>query len=210
MSNHSPAPDPSPERLVLSRFEEALVFAAQKHKSQTRKGTAIPYIAHLMQVSGLALENGADEEEAIAALLHDVMEDQDVTEEELTQRFGPHVAAIVAGCSDSASSDKAPWKQRKEAYIAHLLTAPPSVRLVSSCDKLHNARAILADYEELGEGLWGRFNAGRADLLWYYGSLLRAFQEAARAGGEPESRVVRELDRAVAELYRLAEQRPAP
>ena len=202
MSNHSPAPDPSPERLVPSQFEEALVFAAQKHKSQTRKGTAIPYIAHLMQVAGLALENGADEKEAIAALLHDVIEDQDVTEEELTQRFGSHVAAIVAGCSDSASSDKAPWKQRKEAYIAHILTAPPSVRLVSSCDKLHNARAILADYQELGEGLWSRFNAGRDDLLWYYSSLLTAFQEAAQEQGEPESRVVRELALVVEQLQR--------
>ena len=103
------------EGAPLSRFEDVLVFAAQKHKAQTRKGTTIPYVSHLMQVCGIALENGADEDEAIAALLHDVMEDQDVTEEELTRRFGPAVAAIVAGCSDSASTDKAPWRQRKEA-----------------------------------------------------------------------------------------------
>ncbi len=93
---------------VLSRFEEALVFAAHKHKAQTRKGTPIPYISHLLQVAGIALENGADEDEAIAALLHDVMEDQNVTEQELTARFGPQVATIVAGCSDSDSADKAP------------------------------------------------------------------------------------------------------
>ncbi len=136
------------EQQMLSRFEEALVFAAQKHEAQTRKGTTIPYIAHLMQVAGLALENGANEDEAIAALLHDVMEDQDVTREELTSRFGPAVAAIVTECSDSSSTDKAPWKQRKTAYIAHVLTASRSARLVSSCDKLHNARAILADYQE--------------------------------------------------------------
>ena len=208
--NNSTAPEAAPEQQMLSRFEQALVFASQKHRTQTRKGTAIPYIAHLMQVAGLALENGAKEDEAIAALLHDVMEDQDVTQEELTRRFGPEVAAIVAGCSDSASSDKAPWKERKEAYIAHLLTASPSVRLVSSCDKLHNARAILADYQNLGESLWSRFNAGRDELVWYYGSLLTAFREAAQTQGEPESRVVKELALTLDELHRLTEQKPRP
>jgi (p)ppGpp synthase/HD superfamily hydrolase len=208
MSNQPPTQTVVQEQQMLSRFEEALIFAAQKHRTQKRKGTTIPYIAHLMQVAGLALENGADEEEAIAALLHDVMEDQDVTAQELTHRFGPKVAAIVAGCSDSVSTDKAPWKERKEAYIAHLLKESPSVRLVSSCDKLHNARAILADYQELGEGLWSRFNAGRDELLWYYGSLLTAFQEAAQAQGEPESRVVRELAVALEHLHRLAKQDP--
>lgn len=201
MSN-APTQQADPEQQMLSRFEEALVFAAQKHQAQTRKGTSIPYIAHLMQVSGLALENGADEDEAIAALLHDVMEDQDVTEEELTRRFGPAVAAIVVGCSDSASTDKAPWKQRKEAYIAHILTASKSIRLVSSCDKLHNARAIHADYQELGERLWSRFNAEKADILWYYRSLVDAFQEAQERHGEQRSRVVAELARVVGDLER--------
>ena len=192
------------EQQTLSRFEEALVFAAQKHEAQTRKGTTIPYIAHLIQVSGLALENGANDDEAIAALLHDVMEDQDVTREELTSRFGPAVAAIVTECStecsDSSSTDKAPWKQRKTAYIAHVHTASRSARLVSSCDKLHNARAILADYQELGEPLWSRFNATRSDILWYYRSLASAFQEAQERHGEPRSRVVQELAVVVAEL----------
>ena len=190
----------------LSRFEDALVFAAQKHRAQTRKGTTIPYVAHLMQVAGLALENGADEDEAIAALLHDVMEDQDVTEEELTRRFGPAVAAIVAGCSDSASTDKAPWKQRKEAYVAHVLTATRSVRLVSSCDKLHNARAILSDYQALGDPLWGRFNAGRDDLLWYYRSLADAFQEAQERHGERPTRAVTELAALVGDLERQTQK----
>ena len=193
------------ETQPLSHLEEALVFAAQKHKDQTRKGTAIPYISHLLQVSGIALENGADEDEAIAALLHDVMEDQDVTEQELTARFGPAVAAIVAGCSDSASTDKAPWRERKEAYIAHVLNASPSVRLVSSCDKLHNARAILADYQELGETLWGRFNAGPADILWYYQSLAGAFQEAQERQGEPPSHVVKQLALVVIDLSHLTQ-----
>ena len=194
------------EGAPLSRFEDALVFAAQKHKAQTRKGTAIPYVAHLMQVCGIALENGADEDEAIAALLHDVMEDQDVTEEELTRRFGPAVAAIVAGCSDSASSDKAPWRKRKEAYVAHVLTAPRSVRLVSSCDKLHNARAILSDYQALGDTLWVRFNAGRDDILWYYHSLVDAFQEAQERHGERPTRVVTELAALVGDLERQTQE----
>ena len=190
---------------LSSRFDQALVFAAQKHKAQTRKGTIIPYVSHLLQVAGIALENGADEDEAIAALLHDVMEDQNVTEQELTARFGPQVAAIVAGCSDSASTDKAPWRERKEAYIAHVLTASPSVRLVSSCDKLHNARAILADYQELGGAVWGRFNAGPTNILWYYQSLTDAFQEAQRRQGELPSRVVKQLTVVIAELTHLTQ-----
>jgi (p)ppGpp synthase/HD superfamily hydrolase len=198
-----PHSEPSSTQRLSSRFEEAFVFAAQRHKHQTRKGTTIPYIAHLMQVSGIALENGADEDEAIAALLHDVIEDQNETPEELTRRFGPEVTAIVAGCSDSASTDKAPWRQRKETYIAHVLTASPSVRLVSSCDKLHNARAILADYQELGDALWGRFNASAADILWYYQSLIQAFQQAQERQGEPQGRVVTQLANVVAELASL-------
>ena len=197
--------EPSSTRRLSSRFEEALVFAAQKHKTQTRKGTPIPYISHLIQVAGIALENGADEDEAIAALLHDVMEDQNVTEQELTARFGPEVAAIVAGCSDSASTEKAPWRERKEAYIAHVLTASPSVRLVSSCDKLHNARAILADYQELGETVWGRFNASSADILWYYQSLVDAFQQAQERQGEAASRAVQQLAVVVAEIAHLTQ-----
>ena len=190
--------------ITLSRFDEALVFVSQRHRTQTRKGTTIPYMAHLMQVSGIALENGATEDEAVAALLHDVMEDQDVTEAELTRRFGSEVAAIVAGCSDSACTAKAPWQERKEAYIAHIATASRSVRLVSSCDKLHNARAILADYQEIGEPLWGRFNATRENILWYYQSLVSAFQEAQERHGEPPSRVLRELSLVVAEIARRA------
>lgn len=187
----------------LSRFEQALVLAARKHQHQTRKGTTISYVAHLMQVCGIALENGTTEDEAIAALLHDVIEDQDVTEEELERRFGPQVAALVAGCSDSASSDKPAWRERKEAYLAHVRTASASVRLVSSCDKLHNARAIVADYQELGEELWEQFNVSAADILWYYQSLVSAFEQAQERQEEPASRVVRHLARVVTELAGL-------
>ena len=112
----------SPSKIICGPAQVAC-RAAQRHRAQARKGTTISYIAHLMQVAGIALENGATEEEAIAVLLHDVMEDQDVSESELTRRFGPEVAAIVAGCSDSASTEKAPWHKRKEAYIARATLA---------------------------------------------------------------------------------------
>ena len=181
----------------LSRFEAAFLFAADKHRSHVRKGTTIPYISHLMQVAGLVLENGGNEDEAIAGLLHDVIEDQDVTPAEIEERFGATVKDIVVACSDSMGSEKAPWKERKEAYVAHIAAAPKSVRLVSSCDKLHNARAILNDYRERGESLWGRFNASRNQILWYYRALANAFIEADPASA---SRVPMELDRVVSEL----------
>src|SRR5947209_18212527 len=132
------------------RFEEALAFAARLHASQTRKGGAVPYVAHLLAVAAIALEHGAGEDAAIAALLHDAVEDQGgaATREEIRRRFGDAVAAVVDGLTDSDSPDpdrKLPWRQRKEAYIAHLPTASADVRLVAVADKLHNARTILAE-----------------------------------------------------------------
>jgi len=180
------------------RFEAALRYAAQVHNDQVRKGTHIPYISHLMAVSALVLEHGGSEDEAIGALLHDAVEDCGVTVEELRDRFGAEVAEIVAGCSDSFSPDrsaKAPWRERKLAYLAHLATASPSVLLVSVADKVHNARAILADYRVLGESLWSRFNGGRDDILWYYRSLVSEFR---KRGHHPV--LVAELVRVVEEL----------
>ena len=132
--------------ILSTRFEEALVFAAQLHREQTRKGTTIPYIAHLLGVASIVLEYGGDEDEAIAALLHDAIEDQGgaSTREEIRRRFGETVVAIVNGCTDAEVIPKPPWRARKEDYIAHMAHASPSVRLVSAADKLHNARAILA------------------------------------------------------------------
>jgi (p)ppGpp synthase/HD superfamily hydrolase len=185
---------------LTDRFDAALTFTADKHRYQKRKGGDIPYIAHLLHVCGLVLESGGNEDEAIADLLHDVMEDQDVTCDELTAKFGLTVAEIVAACSDSESSVKGPWKDRKTAYIAHIADASPSVRLVSSCDKLHNARAILADYQEIGDELWKRFNASRSEILWYYSELAKAFEAAEVNAGEPTSRIVRQLRLVVEEL----------
>ena len=184
------------------RFEEALVYATRLHNGQYRKGTSVPYVAHLLSTAGIALEYGADEDEAIAALLHDAVEDQGgaATLEEIRRRFGDRVAEIVAGCSDSDTIPKPPWQERKEAYIAHLRTASASVRRVSAADKLHNARAILRDYRLIGEALWDRFAGGKEGTLWYYRALVEAFQEA---GTTP---LVEELDRVVSELENMAKR----
>jgi (p)ppGpp synthase/HD superfamily hydrolase len=186
--------------ILSTRFEEALVFATQLHREQTRKGTRIPYIAHLLGVTSIVLEYGGDEDEAIAALLHDAIEDQGgaSTREEIRRRFGETVVAIVNGCTDAEVIPKPAWRVRKESYIAHMAHASPSVRLVSAADKLHNARAILADYRVLGEALWTRFNGGKAGTLWYYRSLVSAFRATSMTS------LVEELDRVVSEIERLA------
>lgn len=185
---------------LTERFEDALVYAARLHARQVRKGAGVPYVSHLLGVAAIALEHGADEDEAIAALLHDAVEDQGgaATREEIRRRFGQRVASIVDGCTDADVTPKPPWRERKERYVAHLASAPPSVRLVSAADKLYNARTILADYRAHGESLWPRFTGGREGTLWYY----RALVEAFRAHG-PDP-LADELARVVAELERLA------
>jgi (p)ppGpp synthase/HD superfamily hydrolase len=189
---------------LSERFEEALVFAARAHAEQVRKGTPIPYAAHLLAVAALVLEHGGSEEEAIAALLHDAIEDQGGTamRERLRERFGEAVVRIVDGCTDAEVLPKPPWRARKEAYLAHLAHASPATVLVSAADKVHNARAVLGDYRRLGEGLWGRFTGGRDGTLWYYRALVEAYRSLDL---EPRTRpLVEELDRTVTELERLA------
>ncbi len=186
--------------MLGERFEQALVYAARLHAHQERKGSGVPYIAHLLAVAALVLEDGGDEDEAIAALLHDAAEDQGglATLEDIRRRFGARVADIVAACSDTFVTPKPPWKARKTAYLEHLRDAPPSVRRVSLADKLHNARALLRDYRREGERTWARFTGGREGTLWYYRTLVEVFQ----ATGEDAH--TRELARTVAELERLA------
>ena len=190
--------------LLTQRFEDALTFAARLHARQKRKGSDIPYVSHLMAVAGLVLENGADEDTAIAALLHDAIEDQGGAKmrEEIRRRFGDRVTAIVDGCTDAETIPKPPWRARKEAYVAHIAHADAATRLVSAADKLHNARAILADYRVLGEKLWKRFSGGKDGTLWYYRALSETYR---RAGGNP---LTEELDRVVAEIERLAQCSP--
>ncbi len=186
--------------VLTSRFEDALTFAARLHAGQCRKGTTIPYVSHLLGVASIALEHGANEDEAIAALLHDAVEDQGgaATQEIIRRRFGDAVAQIVDGCTDSSTTPKPPWRERKEAYIAHLHDASEPVRLVSASDKLHNARAILRDYRRMGDALWSRFNGGKEGTLWYYHALLEAFMDA---GPSP---LGQELGRVVSKIERLA------
>ncbi len=189
---------------MTSRFEQALVFAAQLHREQRRKGSGVPYISHLLGVTALVIEHGGDEDEAIAALLHDAIEDQGgpKTREEIRRRFGDRVTGIVDDCTDSETIPKPPWKERKRAYIAHLGEAPASVRLVSAADKLHNARSILNDYRSLGEEIWQRFAGRKAGTLWYYRSVLDVLSQAGKTP------LVEELDRVVSQLERLAAQPP--
>ncbi|HST09472.1 MAG TPA: HD domain-containing protein [Terriglobales bacterium] len=190
---------PAPVKLG-PRFNEAFLFAAEKHGLQTRKKTGIPYISHLMSVAALVLETGGGEEEAIAALLHDVVEDcgGHPVLEEIRQRFGERVAKIVEGCTDAYTVPKPPWKARKLDYLNHLRRATDDVRLVSAADKLHNARTILADYRKDGDSVWERFNGGRDGTLWYYRAVLDVLREGRT------NRLVDELNRVVTELETLS------
>lgn len=193
-----------------SLFMRAFEFAAKQHSGQTRKASTIPYIAHLMGVASLVLEAGGDEDLAIAALLHDVVEDCGGTPmlKEVERRFGNRVAAIVDGCTDAYEIPKPPWRERKESYIRRLKRESADTRLVSAADKLNNVRAILSDYRAVGESVWSRFNGGRDGTLWYYRTLRDEFLR------RKPNRITRDFDLAVQELESLtgcaAKARPLP
>ena len=191
---------PRPSSKLGARFNEAFLFAAEKHASQTRKKTDVPYISHLMSVASLVLEAGGGEDEGVAALLHDVVEDcgGHPILEEIRQRFGDRVANIVEGCTDAYTTPKPPWKQRKLEYLEVLRRADEDVRLVSAADKFHNVRSILADYRREGDSVWERFSGRRDGTLWYY----RAVLDVLRQG--KANRLVDELERVVTELETLA------
>ncbi len=167
------------DRTPSKRFDTALAMAIDKHRDQVRKGSDIPYISHLMAVSGLVLENGGDEDQAIAGLLHDAVEDAGGLEtlKEIREQFGDRVANIVWDCTDAWENPKPPWRERKDAYLAKLPTKPRDSLLVSLADKVHNARAIRIDYHELGDELWGRFAGGKDGTIWYYRALSRTFSK---------------------------------
>ena len=187
---------------LSERFCDALVFAARLHANQRRKLSGEPYVAHLLRVAGIALEHGADEDEAVAALLHDAVEDQGgaATGRLIGERFGPRVAEIVHGCSDTDQTPKPPWRERKEAHLAHLREASASVRLISAADKLDNVRSILAAYRVMGEGIWERFRGGRDGTLWYFRSVAETLKQAgANPLVDELARAVRELARAIAD-----------
>ena len=169
--------DPT-SNLLTERFEAALVYATRLHARQRRKSSNVPYLAHLLGVTSLVLEDGGQEDEAIAALLHDAVEDQGGIEtlKEIRKRFGSEVAGIVMGLTDSYTDPKPPWRERKEAYIASIRYASPEVIRVSLADKVYNARATLRDIRMEGESGWERFNGGKEGTLWYYRSLIKEFE----------------------------------
>src|SRR5216110_280733 len=185
----------------LSRqFEKALVYATRIHGGKLRKKTRIPYIAHILGVTAIAMEYGANETEAIAALLHDAVEDCDGTKRlrDIERKFGKKVAKIVQGCTDTDQTPKPPWLERKKSYVAHVRHAPIPTKLVSASDKLHNVRAILMDYRQEGERLWSRFNGGKQGALWYYRALVSAFS------GKRVQPLVQEIDRTLTKLELLS------
>ncbi len=193
--------------LLTSRFEEALVYAARLHARQVRKASQVPYVAHLLSAAALVIEDGGGEDEAIAALLHDAIEDQggDATRQEIRRRFGDRVTAIVDGCTDADTQPKPPWRERKEQFLASLAHASTEVRRVTTADKLHNVRSTLWEFREHGDAIWHRFKGGKEGTLWYYREVVNLLQASeAQEGSGSHSWLVEELNRAVTELETLA------
>ncbi len=195
----------SHEIVLTERFHSALAYASRLHEHQCRKGKNVPYAAHLLGVAALVLEAGGDEDQAIAALLHDAIEDQPerTCVDDIKLLFGKRVSEIVAGCTDSFTRPKENWCVRKKKYLAHLPSAPADVLLVAACDKLHNARSILADWREDGDRVFERFNAGKQGTLWYYRALTDTFR-AIPAASPAFRRAVDELARVVHKLEQKA------
>jgi GTP pyrophosphokinase len=183
---------------LSGRFDEAFKYAHEVHAEQTRKGTNAPYVAHLMGVASIVLDSGGNEDEAIAALLHDAAEDHGGRGrlDDIKRRFGDGVARIVEDCTDSWETPKPPWAERKRAYVEHARGLPAASLRVSAADKVHNAYAILRDLRNSGEAVWSRFNAPPDDVMAYYEGLVRAYRAA---GGGP---LVEELDRIVRGIRR--------
>ena len=204
------APTPQTQKLnpvkLGPRFLRAFEFAAKSHAGQSRKASTIPYIAHLIGVASLVLEAGGDEDLAIAALLHDVVEDCGGAPmlKDVRRRFGSRVAKIVDGCTDAYTIPKPAWRERKESYINRLKKENAETRLVSAADKLNNVRSILSDYRAIGESVWSRFHGGRDGTLWYYRTLRDEFLRSK------PNRITRDFDLAVQELEFLTLGKPSP
>ena len=194
------------------RFAGAVRFAIDRHVNpdgspQLRKGTTVPYLSHLLAVAALVWEAGGDEDQAIAGLLHDTLEDTDATVDELEERFGSDVASLVEACSDGlgivGARDASTWATRKQAYLDHLAHADQRAQLISAADKLHNATSIVTDAEaELARDgaiqVWGRFNAPPEKILWYYQQVI-----AALAPGLGDSPILHRLRDTVERMSRL-------
>lgn len=185
---------------VSQLFHDALTYASALHSTQGRKGTTIPYVAHLLAVASIVMEAGGSEDEAIAALLHDGPEDQggEKTLAEIRTRFGDTVADIVSNCSDTFEDPKPEWAERKRKYLEHLQSADTGTLLVSCADKLHNARATLRDLRDQGSSVWSKFSATREQTLGNYAGLIEAYESST-----PDPRrtgIVHELRDIVAQM----------
>ena len=188
--------------MMSERFVGAVEFANELHGDQFRKGTTVPYISHLLVVSGIVLQHGGGEDEAIAAFLHDTVEDcgGKPVLERIRQHFGEKIADLVDGCSETDIQPKPPWFERKKGYIESIRSASPSVRLISCADKIHNASSIISEYRQVGEKVWDRFKANKTETLWFYSCLIAAMQ----ASGENRP-ILNELILVVNELKELVE-----
>ena len=166
-------------RILSERFEEALVYAVRQHAGQVRKGGDVPYATHVLGVASIVLDHGGDEDQAIAALLHDVVEDCGGMPrlEEISRRFGKRVARMVDGCTDSYETPKPPWLERKKEYLERVRSEEPDTLLVSCADKLHNTRSLLRHLRARGEAAWELYNGGREGTLWYYRTLRDLYLE---------------------------------
>lgn len=189
--------------MLTNRFSSALVYAHQLHVNQVRKGSNVPYISHLLSVAALVLEDGGDEDEAIAGLLHDAVEDCGGTPilEEIRATFGERVASLVRECTESETFPKPPWRERKERYLEQLKNSDAGTYRIAIADKLHNARSILMDYRRQGDAVWQKFKGGKEGTLWFYRAIL-AIQPpiASRDSASVPTQLTEELTRIVAEL----------
>lgn len=186
--------------LLSERFVKAVGLANDLHKGHLRKGTQIPYLSHLLAVASLVIESGGNEDETIAALLHDAVEDCGGAEamKQIREHFGENVAAIVDGCTETDQKPKPPWKPRKDQYIEQIKTGSPSVRLVSCADKLHNVSSTLAEHRQVGEKIWEKFKVTKEETLWFYKAYLGALRDSE--GNRP---IFYELELAVYELEKV-------
>ncbi len=190
---------------LSSRLYDAVELAFRLHGHSARKVGNIPYMAHLLSVCALVQGDGGSEDEAIAALLHDALEDQPehITRLDIERRFGSQVLLIIDLSTDTppdyTGGPKPPWRERKEAYLAHARSADPALLRVTIADKIDNIRSILVDYRRIGEALWARFHAGKEEQLWYYNACLDAYETAGSKGP-----LMDELRSLVGELGRLS------
>ena len=190
----------SPAFVPGAALASAAAWAIEMHGDQIRKATGIPYVSHLFAVAALAMEHGADEDQTVAALLHDVIEDTPATFDDVAERFGPRVAEIVAACSDSHGEPKPAWRSRKEAYVRHVGEMRGDALIVTIADKLHNARSIRRDLRAQGLAMFARFTAADpGDQLWYFQALVDRYRERT-LGDDELTALVDELERVVADI----------